>query len=59
MIELTPQIEQALIAVCDLALKHGGMAAMDAVLLIRNAATQAKQEPAPQAKEEPNGHAIQ
>ena len=62
MIPLNQQLEQALAFVCDLALKAGGMSAMDAVMLIRQAATAAKAEEqplAPQAKPESNGHAVQ
>jgi hypothetical protein len=44
MIELTPNLEQAMAFVCDLALKAGGMSAIDAVMLIRQAATAAKAE---------------
>lgn len=60
MITLTPQLEQALMMVCDLALKAGGMQAMDAVLAIRQAATEAKQEMQPQPKAPSvNGEAVQ
>lgn len=62
MIELTPQLEKALAFVCDLALKAGGMSAMDAVMLIRQAATDATEKEqllAPQAKPDSNGHAVQ